>query len=80
MIDDDNETLRGLYKGLKNFARERGGNELRERYGAKPDVGPVQGAHDGLEGGDMTGEGEGGLEPGRAEEEAAIAAMLAEGA
>ena len=77
-MTDDNETLRELYAGLKAAARERGGAELRGRY-AKPDVGPVEGAHDGAGGVDATGEGEGGPEPGRAEEDAAIAAMLAEG-
>lgn len=76
-MNDDLETQRELYSGLRDFARERGGNELRARYAPKPDVGPVEGAHDGLAAADGVGEGEGGLEPGRADEEAAIAAMLA---
>ena len=77
-MTEDLDTLRELYAGLKGYARQKGGEELRARYG-QPDAAPVEGANGGEPDVSETGEGEGGIEPGRAEEEAAIAAMLAEG-
>lgn len=72
-MTEDLDTLRGLYGGLKTFAREQGGAELRRRYG-EPDAAPVQGATGGEPDASRTGEGEGSQDDAEAE---AIAAMLA---
>ena len=58
-MTDDIGTLRDLYSGLKTFARQQGGNELRDRYTPKPDAAPVQGADCGERKESVTGEGEG---------------------
>ncbi len=74
-MTEDLDTLRGLYGGLKNFARSQGSESLRHRYG-QPDAAPVEGANGGEPDASSTGEGEGSVDDA---EQAAIAAMMAEG-
>jgi hypothetical protein len=72
-MTEDLDTLRGLYGGLKNFARSQGSEQLRHRYG-EPDAAPVAGANGNEPHESHTGEGEGSVDDAEA---AAIAEMLA---